>query len=274
MAETLFFSMAEASRRAGIAAATLRKWAARYNIDASHRSVGGHRLYSEADLERLRTVSQLKARGWSLTDLANMDLPTLRKMNPSEVNQNITGHISFCGLRVVADFASWFGDRARVLDEMDVTLATGVLIWEVGSLSDQHVTRAQRLANAGVPVLMVYHYALNRRVQQLSAEGIAAVSGPLGWSTLMDWLLQQSPNTSFKDEELVKWASAVPNLECECPRHVASILLQLREFARYSQQCSLDSPAQAELHQRLYHWTQAAQQPLEEALRAVIAGES
>lgn len=273
MAETLYFSMAEASRRTSVAPATLRKWAARYNIDASHRSSGGHRLYSETDLERLRLVSQLKARGWALTDLSALDVTELRSMNPLDTTADLPGSVSFCGARVVNDFSSWFGERARVLEEVDVSLATGVLIWEVGSLSDQHVTRAQRLTRAGVPVLLVYHYALNRRLQQLAAQGIETASGPLTWAALMRWLLAQSPEGSFSDEELVHWANAQPDLECECPRHVAAILIQLREFAKYSQQCSIDSPAQGELHQRLFHWTQAAQQPLEEALRAVVAHE-
>lgn len=274
MAETLYFSMAEASRRTSVAPATLRKWAARYNIDASHRSAGGHRLYSEADVERLRLISQLKSRGWALADVANLDLSELRAMNPLEPSTDLPGSVSFCGLRVVSDFAAWFGERARVLEEVDVALATGVLIWEVGSLSDQHVTRAQRLVRSGVPVLVVYHYALNRRLQQLEAQGITAVSGPLTWAVLMRWLLAQSPGSSFTDAELAQWANAQPNLECECPRHLAVLLIRLREFAQYSQQCSLDSPEKGELHQRLYHWTQAAQQPLEEALRAVIADES
>ncbi|WLD59187.1 MerR family transcriptional regulator [Salinispirillum sp. LH 10-3-1] len=274
MAETLYFSMAEASRRTSVAPATLRKWAARYDIDASHRSAGGHRLYSETDLERLRLVSQLKSRGWALADLANLDIAELRSMNPLDTKADLPGSVSFCGIRVVSDFASWFGPRARILEEVDVSLATGVLVWEVGSLSDQHVTRAQRLTRSGVPVLLVYHYALNRRLQQLAAQGIESVSGPLTWSTLMRWLLGQSPQSSFSDAELVHWANTQPELECECPRHVATILIQLREFAKYSQQCSLDSPAQGELHQRLFHWTQAAQLPLEEALRAVIEEES
>lgn len=270
MNETLYFSMSEASRRSNVGTATLRKWAARYGIDASHRSQGGHRLYSEADVERLCRIRELKERGWGLADLADLDANELEKMNPLENSNDIPGQICFSGPRVVAEFSPWFESRARNLDDAQINLATGVLVWEVGSLTDQHVTRVQRLVNAGVPVLMVYHYALNRRVKQLEACGATAQAGPLDWATLMRWLLDQSPKPAYSDGTLQRIAGTEPNLTCECPKHLAELLLKLRDFATYCQQCSMDSPAEAELHQRLYHWTLAAQTPLETGLSAVL----
>lgn len=273
MNETLYFSMAEASRRSGVSTATLRKWAARYSIDASHRSPGGHRLYTEADVERLCRVQELKARGWALNDLAELSLESLAKMSPLEDHDDIPGQICFSGNRVVAEFSPWFKGRAKCLDESEVSMAVGCLVWEVGSLSDQHVARVQRLINSGVPVLVVYHYALSRRLKQLEAIGAATAAGPLNWSTLMEWLLGLSPDLEFTDESLKRWVASNPASACECPRHLAELLLKLRDFARYCQQCSIDSPAQADVHQRLFHWTQAAQRPLEKGLAAVIAHE-
>lgn len=275
MSETsLIFSMAETSRRLNISTATLRKWASRYGIDATLRSQGGHRLYTEQDLERLQFINDLKNRGWNLSDLAQHDIDTLRQLNPAtQADDEIPGSVCFCGPRVVKDFASWFPDRARILDEAEVNLASGVLVWEVGSLSDQHVARAQRLHQSGVPVLMVHHYALSRRVHQLESAGITTCSGPLSWNTLMHWLMQQSPQSRYTDDDLQRLVAELPDIPCECPRHLAELLIKLRDFAVYCQQCSLDSPAQADLHQRLYHWTQASQRPLETALEAVLIHE-
>ncbi|MCH8551621.1 MAG: MerR family transcriptional regulator [Natronospirillum sp.] len=266
----LLFSMAETSRRTGVSTATLRKWAARYDIDASHRSPGGHRLYSESDLERLQRIGELKARGWNLADLAALSTDDLRRMSPLDSSEDIPARICFCGTRIVGEFAPWFAERARTLEEVEVSLATGVLVWEVGSLSDQHVARIQRLTQSGVPVLLVYHYALGRRLQQLEAMGVQTQSGPLDWATLMHWLLQQTPKARYSDQDLEALIRATPELPCECPRHLAELLVRLRGFAAYCQQCSLDSPEQADLHQRLFHWTQAAQRPLESGLQAVI----
>ncbi len=273
MNETLYFSMSEASRRSGVGTATLRKWAARYGIDACHRSQGGHRLYSEADVERLCRIRELKERGWGLADLAELGPEDLEKMSPLDSSDDIPGQICFCGPRVVAEFSPWFESRARNLDDAQINLATGVLVWEVGSLTDQHVTRAQRLINAGVPVLVVYHYALSRRVKQLEAFGATAQAGPLDWASLMRWLLDQSPKPIYSDDTLQSIAGTQPNLACECPKHLAELLLKLRDFAVYCQQCSMDTPAEAELHQRLYHWTLAAQKPLETGLSAVLEEE-
>lgn len=274
MNETLFFSMSETSRRTGLSPATLRKWAARYEIDASHRSPGGHRLYSENDIERLRRISELKERGWALGDLAALGQDEIARMTPLDNTEEIPGQVSFCGPRVVADFAPWFAARGRTLEDVDVGIATGVLVWEVGSVSDQHVARAQRLMQSGVPVLLVYHYALSRRLEQLKALGVTTQSGPLDWASLMRWLLAQSPAPTFTDQQLQHWATTNPNLACECPTHLAELLLKLRDFAAYCQQCSLDSPVQADIHHQLYHWTLAAQRPLETGLAAVIDHES
>lgn len=274
MNETLFFSMSETSRRTGVSPATLRKWAARYTIDASHRSPGGHRLYSENDVDRLRQINELKDRGWALGDLADLSVDDLNRMTPLDTAEEIPGQISFCGPRVVKDFAPWFAARAKCLDDVDVSMATGVLVWEVGSLSDQHVARAQRLTQSGVPVLLVYHYALSRRLEQLHALGVETQSGPLDWSSLMRWLMAQNPEPAFTDKQLNFWATTDPDLACECPKHLAELLIKMRDFAAYCQQCSLDSPIQADIHHQLYHWTLAAQRPLETGLAAVIDHEN
>ncbi|MEX0584203.1 MAG: MerR family transcriptional regulator [Natronospirillum sp.] len=273
MNETLFFSMSETSRRTGVSSPTLRKWAARYDIDAKHRTQGGHRLYSAGDIDRLRRINELKDRGWALTDLAALSPDELARMTPLDTTDEIPGRICFCGPRVTVEFAPWFAARANILDDVDVSMASGVLVWEVGSLSDQHIERAQRLTQAGVPILLVYHYALSRRLQQLQAIGVVTQSGPLDWASLMRWLLAQAPEPMFTDQELRRWASSKPHLVCECPQHLAELLIKLRDFAAYCQQCSLDSPQNADLHHRLYHWTLSAQQPLEAGLSAAIAHE-
>lgn len=54
------------ARRTGVAVATLRAWEARYGVLRPGRTEGGHRLYSEADVERVLAVLRLTAQGWSV----------------------------------------------------------------------------------------------------------------------------------------------------------------------------------------------------------------
>lgn len=56
----------ELSRRTGMAEATLRAWERRYGIPVPARTEGGHRLYSERDVDRLARIQRLVEQGWSV----------------------------------------------------------------------------------------------------------------------------------------------------------------------------------------------------------------
>ncbi len=55
----------EVSRRTGVAVPTLRAWERRYGLLEPHRTDGGHRLYRERDLQRVRSMQRLLENGWS-----------------------------------------------------------------------------------------------------------------------------------------------------------------------------------------------------------------
>lgn len=55
----------EVARRTGVAVATLRAWERRYGLLDPHRTDGGHRLYCEDDVTRVRSMSRLLDEGWS-----------------------------------------------------------------------------------------------------------------------------------------------------------------------------------------------------------------
>src|SRR5512144_1255395 len=50
------YNIGVVSRMTGISVATLRAWERRYGFPSSGRTAGGHRLYSEKDMVRLRWV--------------------------------------------------------------------------------------------------------------------------------------------------------------------------------------------------------------------------
>ncbi len=55
----------EVSRRTGVAVPTLRAWERRYGLLTPARTDGGHRLYSEDDITRVRGMQRLLDKGWS-----------------------------------------------------------------------------------------------------------------------------------------------------------------------------------------------------------------
>lgn len=56
----------EVANRTQMTIAALRAWERRYQILTPARTAGGQRLYSEADVERVRSVQRLVAEGWSI----------------------------------------------------------------------------------------------------------------------------------------------------------------------------------------------------------------
>ena len=61
-------------RRSGVSADLLRAWEKRYQAVTPERSDGGHRLYSDADIERLRLIRDAMNGGRRIGDVAS--LPT------------------------------------------------------------------------------------------------------------------------------------------------------------------------------------------------------
>lgn len=62
----------------GISAETLRVWERRYGGLRPARTSAGGRLYSDDDVERLRTIKQLLDRGHGISQLANLPVAELR----------------------------------------------------------------------------------------------------------------------------------------------------------------------------------------------------
>ncbi len=55
----------EVSLRTEVSVPTLRAWEQRYGLLQPERTTGGHRLYSERDIERVRSMSRLIGEGWA-----------------------------------------------------------------------------------------------------------------------------------------------------------------------------------------------------------------
>jgi DNA-binding transcriptional MerR regulator len=73
----------------------------------------------------------------------------------------------------------------------------------------------------------------------------------------------------FDDAALTAIAGLPPTLACECPRHVAELLMQLSSFEAYSAGCIHRSPEDAKLHAYLQRVAGASRAMFEAALDSV-----
>ncbi|MBY0233738.1 MAG: MerR family transcriptional regulator [Burkholderiaceae bacterium] len=75
-----------------------------------------------------------------------------------------------------------------------------------------------------------------------------------------------APPRRFDDAALTAIAGLSPTLACECPRHIAELLMQLSSFEAYSAACINRSPADAELHAYLHRVAGASRAMFEAAM--------
>lgn len=68
--ESASFRIGEVARRTGVSVSTLRAWERRYELLEPLRTDGGHRLYSEVDVGRVRAMQRLIDEGWSASAAA------------------------------------------------------------------------------------------------------------------------------------------------------------------------------------------------------------
>ena len=68
------------AQRTGLSTPVLRAWERRYGVVAPHRSDGGQRLYSDADIRRLQLLATAVDGGRSIGLVAELELPQLEAL--------------------------------------------------------------------------------------------------------------------------------------------------------------------------------------------------
>ena len=77
----------------------------------------------------------------------------------------------------------------------------------------------------------------------------------------------------FDEPALAELAGAFGSVECECPRHVVDLLMNLGSFERYSAQCASRNPSDVLLHLDLQRTAGLARSIMEQALERLAVAE-
>jgi len=87
------------------------------------------------------------------------------------------------------------------------------------------------------------------------------------------WAFETVPPRRWDAAALAQFAGLPPTMACECPRHVAELLMQLSQFESYSAECENRNAADSELHAYLKQVAAAARAQFEAALELVALHE-
>lgn len=145
-------------------------------------------------------------------------------------------------------------------------------------------------ALARAPKAVLYSFAADAVCDALARDGISLLREPQPDAVLAQWLhtllaarpaaaqtlstaLEPVPPPRWTDAALADFAGLSSTVACECPRHVAELLVQLSHFEAYSTQCQHRGPADADLHAHLARVAAACRASFETALERVALHE-
>jgi len=140
---------------------------------------------------------------------------------------------------------------------------------------------------------VLYRYAAESTCAALAASGTALLREPQNDTVIGQWLQGLLPAAAsarpaaddtlppglalaprrWDDAALADFAGLSSTIACECPRHVAELLMQLSHFEAYSAECLHRNAADAELHAYLQQVAAAARARFEAALEHVALHE-
>lgn len=294
-----------AARLAGLPVETLRVWERRYALSDTPRSEGGQRLYSAVQVRHLGLLKQLVDQGHPIGLLASLPLGKLEELTGA-AGSNDAHATSRLSVAVVGRnlsrriAAEWREDSVLTVPRSCDELAQAAACFQ-GVHADALLVEWSELDPAAVPlivaardalevtaVVIVYRFCASATIRELRAHGclVARVPAELGEMMMLcrtaiaarqlfpaarPQLVVAPPR--FNDEVLAYVAGISNVLPCECPRHLADLLMMTGSFERFSTQRANRNEADTALHRELADAAGMARTILEAALERLARAE-
>ncbi len=178
-----------------------------------------------------------------------------------------------------------------------------ILILQAGSLQTgvhKELIEAQNAWRA-TSAAVFYRFSSAAARAELTDAGVEVLSEPSDDKSLRQWLATLQKNDArgrkpadvrhstppvpvglieqpvspplFDDAALTQFAGLSTTVACECPSHLAELLLQVSSFEKYSSECANISAADARLHAYLQYVAGSARMLFEKALKQVAIAE-
>lgn len=294
------YSIGAVAKLTNIPAHTLRKWESRHGIATPLRSATGRRVYTDNHVETLKLIKRLMRDGHSLAHLAGLPDATLRDLAAQHVEPERPTLTSLTlvgpnlarllpGQRIVTH--RFGGSLPKWLAQQPADLTTEPVSVECETLPGPTVEQLIALRGRVAHLLVVYTFASRRTLSALQRADIKTVRGPVDDNALLLNIAPFAPGAvgaagaetniaadtnqlqRFSMEELARIAALNPALQCECPNHIAKLLMDISSFEKYSLECVDTDPAAQELHARLGAISAQARALFEDALLAVASAD-
>ena len=298
------------ARATGLSTSTIRAWERRYEAIAPHRTASGYRIYDAETVERLGLLQTLRERGEPLPSIARCTTHVLRQRaaagrgRPSAGSSEVIEHRMRVGLLhrtlpgLIETYASgtlpfevvWSAADLQLADT-ETRPACDLLVVQLDLLGESPVRRLRDLGAESMAFASVVETGFTKRgtLQQLAHAGYKTAQGPVTLTELSELITQiradgrrhdtpeapraEVPPPRFASAELSSLREMSTSIECECPRHLAALVMQLVAFEEYSKTCHDEQPEEAALHAELARETGLVRSRVEAMLVKVCEAE-
>ena len=301
---TALIPIGAVAKATGINASTLRIWEHRYGVPKPNRTDGGARRYAPTEVQRLKLIKALVDVGHKPSNLSSMSIEELAEhlnfLNPHvPAQRNAVDRIRLLTVGDTTGLKSIL--RENSLSELNVVNHLSdpeevhhwlgqfdVLLFNYSALQS---TQAEQLIHtthgltSSMGSMVIYSYSNSNTIQTLEAAGIRCLKSPINSADVRELLdifsekarlNENGPRRTekkFSPEDLESISALDYSLYCECPRHLAGLLMNLNGFVSYSEQCLDASPKDAAIHRFLRTMAADAIASIESGLELVLTAE-
>lgn len=169
-------------------------------------------------------------------------------------------------------------------------VAADLVIVELATLrdADSGTIDAVKAACSALSVLVLYRFASSAVIRRQRAAGHFVTRTTTDAAAIESWCRTvldtdvrpplasdashpalEPPPPRFDENALLALTQASRTIACECPAHLADLVLSLGSFERYSAECANENAAESALHQELRRAAGHARSIVEQALERV-----
>jgi DNA-binding transcriptional MerR regulator len=302
------YRIATVSQLTGIPVPTLRVWESRHAVVQPTRSAGNVRLYRRADIERLSLVKAAVDAGQAISTVAALTDRQIQArfkdaVAPAAKARRTGCRVLVCGttlasvlktawkarsdVKVQASLAQLADAEAESLPSVDAVIVDAPVL-----RNDLLADLRQLRSRTHVPVIIVvYGFGTRQILARLDSADVIALAAPADPAQLaricqLGLAIDPTPPEAFSkmlahpaaprrygDAYLHELSQLPSKVLCECPHHLADLLIKLNAFEHYSLECESANVKDAAMHAMMYSASSHCREFLEEVLRRLVAHE-
>jgi hypothetical protein len=236
--------------------------------------------------------------GHSVSSLAKLSIAELRdQLNVSLASEPTSNSENHSKLRVIfANDALRLRLGRDLLIHEDITLVdfpnknvssvmeqrADIVVIDLVTINEESLSEVRHyISDAGCEsALAIFNYGTKKSIQELENAGVVCIKGSVASAEIYracrsikpalsvnrPALNQNVTSPRFTNEQLSRIAALTSKIACECPNHLAELIINLSAFEKYSSECANRNQEDAQLHSQLNQAAGASRLILEESL--------